>query len=113
MGREQRLFTAAQRAALAVRDGGCLWPGCTRPASWSEAHHLNGWSAAEGLTNLDDGILLCARDHLRLHNDGWQINRQRTQYWLTPPQKLDPARTPILLQSKAALRLQSPLRLRT
>ena len=68
VGREHRLFNSAQRAALALRDGGCMWPGCTRPPAYSEAHHLHGWNAEGGLTNLEDGILLCARDHLRLHN---------------------------------------------
>ena len=33
VGREQRLFTARQRIALAARDGGCRWPGCDRPPS--------------------------------------------------------------------------------
>jgi hypothetical protein len=31
VGREHRLFTRRQRAALAVRDGGCRAPGCDRP----------------------------------------------------------------------------------
>src|SRR5690606_10666397 len=44
LGREQRLYTRRQRIALAVRDGGCLWPGCQRPPSWCEAHHIDPWS---------------------------------------------------------------------
>jgi len=120
VGREQRLFTQAQRAALALRDGGCVWPDCHRPPSYSEAHHLHGWKAAGGLTNLDDGILLCARDHLRLHNDGWQITRTGTgtgtdtgmAYWLIPPATADPARTPVRLVSQSTMKLRSPLQSR-
>ena len=33
VGREQRRFTARQRIGLTVRDGGCRWPGCDKPAS--------------------------------------------------------------------------------
>lgn len=32
VGREHRLFTRAQRIAIAVRDGGCMSPGCDRAA---------------------------------------------------------------------------------
>jgi len=113
VGREQRLFTQAQRAALALRDGGCRWPGCHRPPSYSEAHHLHGWHADGGLTNVDDGILLCARDHLRLHNDGWEITRLDTgtgmEYWLIPPLAADPTRTPIRLAGASPLESRSPL----
>jgi len=112
-GREQRLFSAEQRAALALRDGGCRWPDCHRPPSYSEAHHINGWNAG-GLTDLDDGILLCARDHLRLHNDGWEITRIGTgtgmDYWLIPPPAADATRTPIRLADTSPLKPRSPLR---
>ncbi|TDW29563.1 HNH endonuclease signature motif containing protein [Cryobacterium psychrophilum] len=111
VGREQRLFTQAQRAVLALRDGGCMWPECHRPPSYSEAHHLHGWDGG-GLTNVSDGILLCARDHLRLHNDGWKIRRTGTEYWLIPPPTVDTARAPIRLVSKSPLKPGSPLRRR-
>jgi len=111
VGREQRLFTAAQRAALALRDGGCRWPECHRPPSHCEAHHLHGWADGGGLTDLDDGILLCARDHLRLHNDGWQITRTGTDYWLIPPEATDATQTPVRLVDRSALKSRSPLRL--
>ena len=44
VGRTQRSFTARQRHALAVRDRGCTWPGCTAPPEWTDAHHLQPWS---------------------------------------------------------------------
>ncbi|WP_448808157.1 DUF222 domain-containing protein [Agromyces bauzanensis] len=43
LGRDERLFTERQKVALAVRDGGCMDPDCTRPPSWTEAHHIDHW----------------------------------------------------------------------
>ncbi|MGH3804626.1 MAG: DUF222 domain-containing protein, partial [Pseudonocardiaceae bacterium] len=40
VGRTKRVVTPAQRAALAARDRGCTWPGCTRPHWWTDAHHI-------------------------------------------------------------------------
>lgn len=65
-GRAKRLFTPAQRIAMADRDGGCTYPGCDRPPGWSEAHHLDHW-AAGGNTDLNRGALLCARHHHWVH----------------------------------------------
>jgi Domain of unknown function (DUF222) len=36
VGRASRVVQAAQRSALAVRDGGCVFPGCARPLGWCE-----------------------------------------------------------------------------
>ncbi len=61
VGRERRLFTPPQRIALAARDGGCMWPGCDRPPSMTEAHHIDEWVADEGRTDIDRGVPLKAR----------------------------------------------------
>jgi hypothetical protein len=84
LGRAQRLFSRRQRQALAVRDGGCLWPGCERPPSWTEAHHITPWSLG-GRTDLADGVLLCRHHHLRRHDEGWAITRRAGRSWLEPP----------------------------
>lgn len=76
VGREHRLFTAKQRVALAVRDGGCRWPGCDRPPSFGEAHHIDEWSRDDGRTDIDRGILLCRFHHMQLHHGGWRITRR-------------------------------------
>jgi hypothetical protein len=55
LGREQRLYNSHQRIALATRDGGCRWPECDRPPSWTEAHHIQHWKRDHGETNLADG----------------------------------------------------------
>lgn len=85
VGREQRLFTGRQRVGLAARDGGCRWVDCDRPPTWTEAHHINEWQRDGGLTDLQDGVLLCRHHHLLLHNNGWRIERERAEYWLVPP----------------------------
>jgi hypothetical protein len=102
VGREQRLFSRRQREGLATRDGGCLWPECDRPPSWTEAHHINQWHRDAGLTNLADGVLLCRHHHLLLHDNHWEINRTGTQYWLKPPPTEDTTTNPRLLESKSA-----------
>ncbi|MFL5531734.1 MAG: DUF222 domain-containing protein, partial [Gemmatimonadales bacterium] len=40
VGRSQRLFPTHLRDALVLRDGGCAWPGCDRPAGMTQAHHI-------------------------------------------------------------------------
>jgi len=75
VGRESRLFTPRQRLALAIRDGGCRWTGCDRPASYCEAHHIDEWARDEGHTDIDRGILLCRFHHMQLHHHRWQITR--------------------------------------
>ncbi len=75
VGREQRLFTPKQRIALAIRDGGCRWRGCDRPASYCEAHHIDEWDKDQGRTDIDRGILLCRYHHMTLHHGGWRITR--------------------------------------
>ncbi|MEV8220170.1 HNH endonuclease signature motif containing protein [Microbacterium sp. NPDC077391] len=75
VGREQRLFTPTQRIALAMRDGGCRWTGCDRPASYCESHHIDEWHRDGGRTDIDRGILLCRFHHMELHHGGWRITR--------------------------------------
>ncbi|MDQ0615263.1 hypothetical protein QF046_002904 [Microbacterium sp. W4I4] len=79
VGREQRLFTPRQRIALAIRDGGCRWKGCDRPASYCEAHHVDEWHRDQGRTDVDRGILLCRFHHMELHHGGWRITRDRDE----------------------------------
>lgn len=74
LGRGQRLFTAAQRKALLVRDQRCRAERCTIPGTWSEAHHWIPWSSG-GLTNLTNGVLLCNHHHHRAHDPAYLTER--------------------------------------
>lgn len=72
LGRRERYFTPAQRRALAVRDGGCIWPGCTAPPSWCHAHHVVEWEQG-GPTDVDNGALLCSFHHHLLHSSEYRL----------------------------------------
>lgn len=109
LGRDERLFTDRQKALLAVRDGGCMDPDCTRPPSWTEAHHIDHWHRDGGRTDLADGILLCRRDHLRYHNQGWEVRRDGSTYWLIPPPGVDPEQTPRLMKPKTPADIINPV----
>jgi hypothetical protein len=106
LGREQRLFSEKQRVAMAARDGGCLM--CGAPPSWSEAHHIDHWHEHHGLTNIDDGVLLCRFCHLNVHNNTWRIRREHGQYFLErPDHNGTPRPTPLTRRSPALQRLLS------
>ncbi len=68
VGRSKRLFPAAIRKALEIRDRGCVFPGCTKPPSWTQAHHIIAWSQG-GETSLANAALLCSNHHHQVHAD--------------------------------------------
>lgn len=72
LGRSQRLFSPAQRRALAVRDGGCRFPRCPRPPRFTDAHHIVPWSQG-GASDLDNALLLCRHHHRLVHEGDWHI----------------------------------------
>lgn len=72
VGRRTRTIPPAIRRALVVRDGGCRFPWCDRPASWCDAHHIRHWVDG-GPTCLSNLVLLCRRHHRLLHEGGYTI----------------------------------------
>ena len=70
IGRETRVIPTAIRRALVLRDHGCTFPGCTRPPSWTDAHHLRHW-ADGGPTSLTNLALLCGHHHRTVHTRNW------------------------------------------
>ena len=72
VGHDTRLINPGLRAALIARDGGCVVPGCTTPATWSDAHHVIHW-AAGGETSLSNLALCCRRHHRAIHTGDWTI----------------------------------------
>lgn len=94
LGVSRRLFSKAQRLGLGERDDGCAWAGCTRPPSYTEAHHITWWKSQGGRTDLLNGILLCSADHHRIHQGGWDITVIDNVPWFIPPATIDITRTP-------------------
>ena len=66
-GSRKRLFTRAQRIALATRDRGCTAIGCHTAAWFCHAHHDQPW-ATGGTTDLTNGRLLCPTHHRTAHD---------------------------------------------
>lgn len=93
-GRRQRLYTTAQRNAVALRDGGCCWDICDRPAAWCETHHLVPWSEG-GSTSIDNGAMFCSVHHHLLHTGEWQARRATDGIIeIIPPTRIDPDQKP-------------------
>ncbi|MEI2811866.1 MAG: DUF222 domain-containing protein [Nocardioides sp.] len=74
LGRSKRLFTEAQRTALATRHATCAAHGCDRPYAWCELHHADPW-AHVGTTDLAKAIPLCGWHHRRIHDPAYQHDR--------------------------------------
>ncbi len=74
LGRSARLFSPAQRKAMAIRDKQCTADGCSIPAAWCEAHHAKQPWSQGGRTDLADGKLLCSFHHHRAHDPAWQTH---------------------------------------
>ena len=84
LGTPARIFNASQRRAIALRDGGCVIPGCTVPAAWCEVHHVQPHSEG-GATHTDNGVLLCHYHHHSIDTSGWRISMRAGVPFVQPP----------------------------
>jgi hypothetical protein len=121
VGRAHRTVQAGQWVALEVRDVGCQFPACTRPAAWCQAHHFPAWSLG-GRTDIDAMGLFCLTHHHYLHEKGWEARLgsdgrvevipppwvdfdqkpRRNHHWLKPKDFKD------FLRSAATARTETP-----
>ncbi len=85
LGRSRRLVTPDLRHALAIRDGGCVFPGCDAPHEHCDAHHVIHWSAG-GITDPTNCALLCRYHHGITHRNRWTMQSAGHQrfIWITP-----------------------------
>ncbi len=94
VGRTSRTVPPHVRRAVAVRDRGCVFPGCDRPPSWTDCHHVVHWTRG-GVTALQNLVLLCPEHHRRVHRESWEIVFAEDQRpTLIPPPRIDPLRRP-------------------
>jgi hypothetical protein len=64
---------ASIRRAVLLRDRGCAWPKCGRPAAWCDVHHLTH-KADGGKTSVTGCVLLCQFHHdICIHRRGWRL----------------------------------------
>jgi hypothetical protein len=66
VGRQTPVVSPAMRRAVIARDRHCRFPGCDRPHTWCDAHHVVHW-ADGGPTAVQNLILLCRRHHRMVH----------------------------------------------
>jgi hypothetical protein len=81
------------RRALVLRDRGCTFPACDRPASVCDAHHIVSWLRG-GPTQLENLILLCSHHHRLIHRSEWTVQLIDDQAMFTPPPYVDPEQLP-------------------
>ncbi len=86
LGQDKRLFSTAQRKALALRDRGCSFAACNQRPAGCHAHHLTEWTDG-GATDLTNGTLLCPRHHRQIHRHRWtgRFGTNGRPEYLPPP----------------------------
>ena len=72
VGRKTRTISPSIRRALAARDTGCRFQGCT--SRRCDAHHVHHWSNGSA-AHLDNLVLLCRRHHRAVHEGGFAVIR--------------------------------------
>ena len=85
MGRASRTATDIQRAALALRDKGCV--GCGIPPERCQHHHIKFWQH-EGRTDYWNLVTVCADCHNdKIHQQGFTVewNPNDVRFGLQPP----------------------------
>ncbi|MFB8145575.1 DUF222 domain-containing protein [Microbacterium sp. NPDC056003] len=90
IGIADRVFAAHQRKAIALRDGGCVIPGCRVPSAWCEIHHVEE-AARGGPTHTDNGVLLCWFHHRTIDTGGWKVRMNRGVPEIRGPSWWDPS----------------------
>jgi hypothetical protein len=73
IGRRARSIPPAIRRALALRDRGCRFPGCTH-TRFLHGHHIQHWLHG-GETSVNNLALLCTFHHHLVHEGGWTVTR--------------------------------------
>jgi hypothetical protein len=84
IGRASRKIPTAIRRVVAARDQGCAHPGCDRPPSWCECHHVIEWQHG-GDTSVENVVMLCCQHHDQIHSTEWTIDMSTGRPKFIPP----------------------------
>lgn len=84
VGRSTRAVSGSQRRALNARYRGCCGPGCDRPLSMTDVHHIEFWGRG-GASDLRNMLPLCWFHHRLVHEGGWQVIRAGDGIEWVPP----------------------------
>ncbi len=93
VGRATRTIPDGLRRAVAARDRGCAHPGCGRPPSWCEVHHIVPWEYG-GETRLSNLAMLCRVHHRQIHSTDWIVRIRDGLPEFIPPAWIDPEQRP-------------------
>jgi len=88
VGRIRRTIPDGLRRAVAARDRGCAHPGCGRPISWTEIHHIHPWECG-GETKLSNLVMLCRVHHRQIHSAEWIVRIRDGLPEFIPPKWID------------------------
>ena len=86
VGRAHRTAQPAQWRALKARHRTCAWPGCDRPISSTQAHHLDFWSEG-GRTDHKRMVPLCFHHHRLVHEGDYQVVMAGQRLEFIPPDR--------------------------
>jgi hypothetical protein len=87
VGRATRAVSPSQKRALTARDQHCRFPGCDRPVSWTNPHHIEFW-ARGGSTSLPNLVSLCYYHHRCVHEGEWQVVKAGQGFRFIPPDRV-------------------------
>jgi hypothetical protein len=93
VGTSTRVIPDGLRRAVTARDRGCAHPGCDRPPSWCDIHHVEPWGRG-GPTEIDNLVMLCKAHHRQVHHTDWLVQIRDGLPEFLPPKWIDPTRTP-------------------
>jgi len=94
IGRATRIWPTGIRRAITLRDKQCVFPGCDRPARWSDLHHIQFWVDG-GPTGVANGAVLCGYHHTLIHHGDWTIRMAKDGHpEVIPPPWIDPDQRP-------------------
>jgi len=73
VGRQTPVIPSGMRRAVIIRDRHCRFPGCDRPHTWCNPHHIVHW-AQGGPTAAQNLLLLCRRHHTMIHERRFRLD---------------------------------------